>query len=59
MFSQCFVLQGAYERARKVLVTHQHELHALAGELLEKETLSGDQIKELITQVGGCVRITQ
>jgi hypothetical protein len=31
------LLQGANERARKVLVTHQHELHALAGELQEKE----------------------
>lgn len=43
--------QAAYERARKVLVVHLHELHALAGALLEKETLSGDQIKSLLTEV--------
>lgn len=39
------LVQAAYERARKLLVTRQAELHALAGELLERETLSGDDIK--------------
>jgi ATP-dependent metalloprotease len=45
------LLQGAYERARKVLKQHEHELHALAAELVEKETLSGIQIKELLARV--------
>lgn len=45
------LLQGAYERAKKLLTNHLHELHALANELVEKETLTGDQIKSLITDV--------
>jgi len=45
------LVQGAYERARKLLLTRQHELHALAGELLDKETLSGDDIKGLLAEL--------
>lgn len=46
------LVQAAYARARHILAKHQGELHALAGELLEKETLSGDQIKLLLPSAG-------
>ncbi|KAK9820213.1 hypothetical protein WJX72_007544 [[Myrmecia] bisecta] len=39
---------SAYERAKVLLREREDELHALARELMEKETLSGAQIKELI-----------
>lgn len=45
------VLQGAYDRARSILTRNESELHALAGELLEKETLGGDQIRVIMKQV--------
>ncbi|KXZ43593.1 hypothetical protein GPECTOR_86g387 [Gonium pectorale] len=42
------LVQGAYERAKAVLSSHERDLHKLAAELLEKETLSGDQIKGML-----------
>jgi len=42
--------QGAYERARAILTQHQDKLHTLAQQLLDKETLSGD---EIIALTGG------
>jgi ATP-dependent metalloprotease len=36
-----------------VLKTHEKELHALAKELLDKETLTGAQIRELLVKTGG------
>ena len=47
------LLTAAHERARHVLKTHERELHALAKELLDKETLSGAQIKEVLIRAGG------
>jgi ATP-dependent Zn protease len=44
--------QSAYTRARTILTRNESELHALAGELLEKETLSGEQISGIMKQVG-------
>ena len=38
----------AYERARKLLQSHEKELHLLAKTLLDKETLSGKEINELL-----------
>ena len=38
------LLNAAYERASNVLRSHEHELHALAGELLEKESLTGAEV---------------
>ena len=40
--------QAAYDRAKGVLKTHEAELHLLAKQLLQEETLSGQQIKELV-----------
>lgn len=45
--------QSAYIRARNILTSNESELHALAGELLEKETLSGEQISSIMKQVRG------
>mmetsp|Transcript_10855 Transcript_10855/g.23362 ORF Transcript_10855/g.23362 Transcript_10855/m.23362 type:complete len:794 (+) Transcript_10855:251-2632(+) len=45
------LVHAAYERARSILRTHEHELHALATELLDKETLTGEQIKSLMAVV--------
>ncbi|KAF8056381.1 FTSH5 [Scenedesmus sp. PABB004] len=45
------LVQGAYDRARAILTGHEGELHALAGELLDKETLSGEQIRGIMRQV--------
>jgi ATP-dependent metalloprotease len=46
------LLTAAHGRARALLAAHEGELHALAKELLEKETLTGGQIKELLARVG-------
>lgn len=40
--------QEAYDRAKKLLQAHANELHALAAALIERETLSGEQIKALL-----------
>lgn len=36
------LVTAAHERAQSVLRAHERELHALATELLEKETLTGE-----------------
>ena len=41
------LLTGAYERVRKLLKTHEKDLHSVAKALIEKETLTGSQIKDL------------
>lgn len=47
------LLTAAYARATSLLKTHEHELHALAQELIDKETLTGAQIKDLLGRVKG------
>lgn len=47
------LLAAAHDRARSVLKSHEKELHALAKELLDKETLTGAQIREVLTRVNG------
>lgn len=42
------LLSAAYERAKRLLTAHEADLHALASELLDKETLTGAQIRELV-----------
>jgi ATP-dependent metalloprotease len=44
-------LERAYNNAKFILTTRSKELHALAHALLERETLSGAQIKTLLSQV--------
>ena len=42
------LLTAAHERAVGILKKHEKELHTLAKELIEKETLTGKQINELL-----------
>jgi ATP-dependent metalloprotease len=42
------LLTAAHERAQSILKTHEKELHTLAKELIEKETLTGSQINDLL-----------
>jgi cell division protease FtsH len=42
------IIEEAYERARKTLQDNHDQLEALAQGLLEYETLSGEEIKELL-----------
>lgn len=41
-------VEDAYHRAKKILTEHEDELHLLAKGLIEYETLSGDEIRDLI-----------
>lgn len=52
------LLSAAYSRAKQVLRQHEKELHALAQELIDKETLTGQQIQELLARVNGGVAVT-
>ena len=38
----------AYQRAQNILSKHEAELHTLAQALLDKETLTGTQIRDLL-----------
>jgi cell division protease FtsH len=43
------LVDGGYEKAKALLKKHKKQLDLLANALLEFETLSGDEIRELIT----------
>eukprot|EP01025_Chloroclados_australasicus_P034718 TRINITY_DN35466_c2_g1_i6.p1 TRINITY_DN35466_c2_g1~~TRINITY_DN35466_c2_g1_i6.p1 ORF type:complete len:739 (+),score=110.53 TRINITY_DN35466_c2_g1_i6:3-2219(+) len=45
------LLNAAYERAKRIIKENERVLHILAKELLEQETLSSQQIKDLIKRV--------
>ncbi|KAI3756045.1 hypothetical protein L1987_55858 [Smallanthus sonchifolius] len=45
------LLERAYRNAKNILTTYCNEHHALANALLEHETLSGKQIKEMLAQL--------
>ncbi len=42
------LVEGGYSQAKKLLTDHEDQLHLLANALLEFETLSGDEIAELL-----------
>jgi ATP-dependent metalloprotease len=45
------LLETAYNNAKRILMTHDKELHVLANALIERETLTGTQLKTLLSQV--------
>ncbi len=45
------LVNAAYERASVLLRSNEHELHALAKELLDKESLTGAQARAANTNV--------
>ena len=46
------LVNGAYEQSLKILGDNADALHAMAQQLLEKETLDGTEIDEIIQQAG-------
>ena len=42
------IVEEGYERAKSLLSEHDEQLHQLANAMLEYETLSGDEIKQLL-----------
>lgn len=47
------LLTSAHNRAKKLLKEHERELHTLAAELIEKETLTGEQIRDILSRGKG------
>ncbi|KAL8503902.1 hypothetical protein ACS0TY_022579 [Phlomoides rotata] len=45
------LLERAYNNAKNILIAHSKEHHAIAKALLDKETLTGSQLKSLIAKV--------
>ncbi|GJQ10971.1 hypothetical protein GpartN1_g2762.t1 [Galdieria partita] len=45
------LLDEAYHHAKQVLTEHKEELHRLAKALLEKETLTADEVKKVVYSV--------
>mgnify|MGYP005837714927 FL=1 len=43
------IVMAGYDRAKQVLTEHVDELHALASALLEYETLSGEEIRKVLS----------
>ena len=43
------IIQDAYNKAKDILIAKNNDLHLLAKALLEYETLTGDQIKTLLS----------
>ncbi len=41
-------VRQAYANAKKLLSEHEEELHVLAKELIDKETLGGDELRRLL-----------
>jgi len=44
------MVRGCYERARGLLSGNMNALHAIAGKLLEKEALDGQEIDVIIRE---------
>src|SRR3546814_15783353 len=46
------IVEDGYDRAKQVLTDNIGQLHSLANALLEFETLTGDEIKRVIAEIG-------
>jgi ATP-dependent Zn protease len=42
------LVDGAYNRAKALLIANEDKLHKLAAALVQEETMSGDQISKLL-----------
>ncbi len=51
------IVEECYERAKNLLQTHQQVLDAIAQRLLEKETIDGDELDELLRSMGISVAV--
>jgi cell division protease FtsH len=47
------ILEENYQRAKNLLIDHQHALHEISKVLIEKETLDTQQIDDLLKQLEG------
>lgn len=47
------ILDENFQRAKQLLIEHQHALHEISKVLIEKETLDTQQLDELLAQVEG------
>lgn len=47
------LLEKAYDNAKSIIMAHEKELHVLANALLEHETLTGVQIKKVLSEASG------
>jgi len=43
------IIQEGYDFAKNILTTHLDQLHLLANTLIERETMSGQEIKNLLS----------
>ncbi len=46
------IINEAYKRVRKLLDTYKNALHVIADNLIEKEHLSGDEVREMLRAAG-------
>ncbi|MDW8027141.1 MAG: ATP-dependent zinc metalloprotease FtsH [Armatimonadota bacterium] len=46
------IVEECYERAKKILQENRHALDAISQKLLEKETLDGDELDQILRDVG-------
>ncbi|KAA0254667.1 MAG: ATP-dependent metallopeptidase FtsH/Yme1/Tma family protein [Acidobacteria bacterium] len=47
------IVQAAYARGRKILLEHRESLEVVAKELLERESLDGEEIYAILTRITG------
>jgi cell division protease FtsH len=53
------IIMESYDRAKKILTENIEKLHLLASTLLEKETVDGEEIQEIVLREGGSTEIQE
>ena len=51
------IVEECYERAKRLLQENRHLLDAIANRLLEKETIDGEELDELVREAGAVVSV--